>query len=142
MNILPAFFINTEPQAVPPDVIETFQQPSKCFGLDLNTFYLVGEIDEKEALIQAIFFMLNTEKENYIVYPDWYGLTLSDLYGKKAEYVASELERRIKEALLADDRILEIKDFQTRITNGELAAYYVINTIYGTIKVDGDDIDV
>ena len=86
--------------------------------------------------------MLNTEKEHYIVYPDWYGLTLSDLYGKKAEYVASELERRIKEALLADDRILDIKDFQTRITNGELVAHYTINTIYGAIKVDGDDIDV
>ena len=142
MNILPAFFINTEPQATPPDVIETFKQPSKCFGLDLNTFDLIGEIDEKTALVQAIFFMLNTEKEHYIIYPDWYGLTLSDLYGKKAEYVASELERRIKESLLVDDRILEVKNFQTRVTNGELVASYTVNTIYGQIKIDGDGIDV
>ncbi|MEN7878670.1 DUF2634 domain-containing protein, partial [Clostridioides difficile] len=63
-----------------------------------------GICDDVEALKQTIFLILNTERYQHLIYSWNYGVELNDLIGEPISFVIPELERRIKEALIQDDR--------------------------------------
>lgn len=71
-----------------------------------------GYTDDLDAVIQAIYLILSTERYKFIIYSWDYGVELVDLYGKPMPYVMAELPRRITEALTQDDRITDVKDFE------------------------------
>ncbi|WP_410744525.1 DUF2634 domain-containing protein, partial [Clostridium neonatale] len=91
--------------------IEFTEVPSKTFKLNANTNRINGTIDELEAVKQAIYLRLNTEKYDYIIYSWNYGVETKDLFGEDITYVYPELQRRITEALTQDDRINSVDAF-------------------------------
>nr|DAT41790.1 MAG TPA: Protein of unknown function (DUF2634) [Caudoviricetes sp.] len=103
--------------------------------MDIENKTVRGTIDSKEAVKQSVYRILNTERYKYIIYPWWYGMETQDLYGKPVTYVCPELERRIKEALAVDSRILSVSDFtfDTAI-KGVVGISFVVRTVYGEIK--------
>ena len=116
---------------------EIEEQPSLTYKMDLNGDSVRGFVDEQEAMKQAIFRILNTERYQYIIYPWWYGIETIDLYGEPVTYVCPELERRITEALLIDTRIISVTDFEFDLeVKGVVHAMFTVNTIYGEIKAD------
>ena len=105
--------------------------------MDLNGDSVRGFVDEQEAMKQAIFRILNTERYQFIIYPWYYGIETIDLYGEPVTYVCPELERRITEALLIDTRIISVTDFEFDLeVKGVVHAMFTVNTIYGEIKAD------
>lgn len=113
------------------------EQPSLTYKMDLNGDSVRGFVDEQEAMKQAIFRILSTERYQYIIYPWWYGIETIDLYGEPVTYVCPELERRITEALLTDTRINSVTDFEFDLeVKGVVHAMFTVNTIYGEIKAD------
>lgn len=113
------------------------EQPSLTYKMDLNGDSVRGFVDEQEAMKQAIFRILSTERYQYIIYPWWYGIETIDLYGEPVTYVCPELERRITEALLTDTRINSVTDFEFDLeVKGVVHAIFTVNTIYGEIKAD------
>ena len=110
-------------------------QTSNTFRVRYEDDYkLLGMCDDIEAMKQAIFKIINTERYKYLIY-DWnYGIELSDLIGKPIPYVYAEIERRIKEALLADNRIKEVTDFRFSNNGGDVLCLFTANTIYGEIN--------
>ena len=56
---------------------------------------------------QAIYKILNTERYQYVMYSWNYGIETLDLYGEPVSWGCPELESRIREALMTDDRILD-----------------------------------
>lgn len=99
-----------------------------------SDYKLIGMCDDIEAMKQAIFKIINTERYKYLIY-DWnYGIELNDLIGKPIPYVYAEIERRIKEALLADNRIKEVTDFRFSNNGGDVLCLFTANTIYGEIN--------
>ena len=113
------------------------EQPSLTYKMDLNGDSVRGFVDEQEAMKQAIFRILSTERYQYIIYPWWYGIETIDLYGEPVTYVCPELERRITEALLIDTRINSVTDFEFDLeVKGVVHAIFTVNTIYGEIKAD------
>lgn len=113
------------------------EQPSLTYKMDLNGDSVRGFVDEQEAMKQAIFRILNTERYQYIIYPWYYGIETIDLYGEPVTYVCPELERRITEALLTDTRINSVTDFEFDLeVKGVVHAIFTVNTIYGEIKAD------
>ena len=113
------------------------EQPSLTYKMDLNGDSVRGFVDEQEAMKQAIFRILSTERYQYIMYPWWYGIETIDLYGEPVTYVCPELERRITEALLTDTRINSVTDFEFDLeVKGVVHAMFTVNTIYGEIKAD------
>ena len=72
-------------------------QTSNTFRVRYESDYkLLGMCDDIEAMKQAIFKIINTERYKYLIY-DWnYGIELNDLIGKPIPYVYAEIERRIK----------------------------------------------
>ena len=109
-------------------------QPSKQHRMDIKRNRITGTCDHLEAVQQAIYKILNTERYSYIIYSWDYGIELIDLYGKEPLYICPELERRIKDALLQDDRITEVDSFEfNTATKGVVAVTFTVHTIFGDL---------
>ena len=109
------------------------KQPSKTYKLNRDTQTIVGYCDGREAMEQAIYLILNTERFEWIIYSWAYGCELQGLFGKPVPYAASELQRRITEALLQDDRISKVNSFELKIQGRKLAVTFEVTTEKGVI---------
>lgn len=116
---------------------EIEEQPSLVWKLNGNNDQIRGTVDEIEAVRQAAFCILNTERYEYMIYSWDYGVELEDLFGEPLSYVLPELKRRIAEALTQDDRITGIRDFLFDTSKrGIVNAVFTIETIYGEIQAE------
>lgn len=116
---------------------ETEEEPSLVWKLNGNNDQIRGTVDEIEAVRQAAFCILNTERYEYMIYSWDYGVELEDLFGEPLSYVLPELKRRIAEALTQDDRITGVKDFLFDTSKrGIVNAAFTIETIYGEIQAE------
>ena len=117
--------------------LEVESLPSKNYMMHIDRNRISGFCDKAEAVKQAIYKILNTERYEYIIYSWNYGIQLYDLYGEPVTYVCPELERRIIDALSVDDRITSCEgfDFDTS-RRGVVVVTFKANTIYGDIDVE------
>lgn len=95
-----------------------------------------GFIDGRDALEQAVYMMLGTERYEYPIYDLDYGLQTSDLIGKDPLYVQAELPRRLSECLLADDRITSVGNFAFTVTDDSMLCTFDVESIYETISAN------
>lgn len=112
--------------------------PSKDFALDISNARINGTVEDLEQLKQTIYFILNTERYEYLIYSWDYGVELVDLIGQPDSYVIPEAERRITEALVQDDRINSVSDFVFEKNKNKMHVTFVVNTIYGNIESEVD----
>lgn len=109
-------------------------QPSKQHYMILDSNRIIGKCDTLEAIKQTVFKILNTQRYEYIIYSWNYGIELEDLFGQPVMYVCPEIERRVKEALMQDDRITDVIDFDFDITKrGVVAVSFIVHTLFGDI---------
>ncbi len=94
-----------------------------------------GYVDNLDALQQAVYKMLNTEKYEYPIYSFSYGIELEDLIGQDRLYVQMELMRRIKECLLSDDRIDNVENFEFSFLEDSILCTFDVVSIYGTTNL-------
>lgn len=114
--------------------LEIEEQPSLTYKMDLDGDSVRGYVDGREAVKQAIFRILQTERYQYLIYPWWYGIETLDLYGEPVGWVCAELERRISEALLTDSRIISVSDFEHDTSvKGVIHTTFTTHTIYGDV---------
>ncbi|WP_313132651.1 DUF2634 domain-containing protein [Anaerocolumna sp.] len=114
--------------------VEVTEQPSKTYRLDTSNNKILGKIDELEAIKQAIYLRLNTEKDEHLIYGPDYGIQLEDLYGEPNSYVLPTLQGRIAEALYQDERILGVDDFYFTEEKGSITASFTVHTNLGDIE--------
>lgn len=107
--------------------------PSKTYVMDIDGERITGTTtDELTAVKQAIYKILNTERYRYPIYSWNYGVELADLFGKPIAYVLPEIPRRIKEALVADDRIIDATAFElAHDKRGNVLTRFKVITIFG-----------
>lgn len=114
---------------------EVVTQPSKSYKMQINHNSINGYCDGVEALIQTMYKILNTERYDYIIYSWNYGVELTDLYGKPIHYICPELRIRIAEALVQDDRITSVDNFEFDTSRkGVVKAKFTVHTIFGDIE--------
>ena len=65
-----------------------------------------------------------------------YGVELAGLIGKRKSYIEGDVERRITEALLEDDRIQDIKDFTITFDREEAKITFTAVTIFGETEIE------
>lgn len=94
-----------------------------------------GFTDGLEAVKQAIYKVLNTEKFEYPIYSFYYGIELENLRGMDRDYVKIELKKRIRECLLQDERIIEVNNFQFTGNADALSCTFDVQSIYGNLTV-------
>lgn len=94
-----------------------------------------GYTDNLDALKQAIYKVLNTEKYEHQIYSFSYGIELESLIGKDTVYVKSELIRRITECLRNDDRIQSIENFRFKVSGDNMLCSFEVASVYGMISI-------
>ncbi|MBS4931119.1 MAG: DUF2634 domain-containing protein [Clostridiales bacterium] len=116
---------------------EIESEPSLTYKLDLeNKLVQTVLIDEKEALKQAIYKILQTERYAYNMY-DWdYGVEMADYIGQDIDEVLPDIQNAIEDALTADDRIESVDYIEVEREKGKLYISMQINTIYGDLEVE------
>ena len=72
-------------------------QPGYTHKLDIDQQRVRGTTDERDAVLQAVYLILNVERYAYPIYSRNYGSELSDLIGKPKDYAMSEMKRRTTE---------------------------------------------
>lgn len=97
---------------------------------------LTGFTDGYEAVKQAIFLILSTERYQYVIYSWHYGVELQALIGKPIPYVLPELKRRITEALTQDTRITGVTDFTFEVDRRNVTARFTVQTIFGGVSTE------
>ncbi len=116
-------------------------QPGYTFKLDISRGRTKGTTDEIDAYLQAVYLTLNVERYAFQIYSYNYGVELEDLIGKPKDYVMSECKRRITEALMQDDRTLEVGGWTFETGKKSITAHFVIKTIYGDVAAE-KEVDV
>lgn len=115
--------------------LEVETQPSKNYKMHIDENIINDFCDELEAMVQVIYKILNTERYQNIIYSMNYGIELIDLYGEPVTYVCPELKRRIEEALIQDDRILSVDNFEFDVSmKRSVKATFTVHTIYGDLE--------
>ena len=111
-------------------------QPDLTYKLNIEAETVAGYVDELEAYKQAIYKILNTERYDYIIYSWNYGIELKDLFGQPIPYVIPELERRITEAVMADDRTESVGNFEFDTPKrGVVHVKFKATSIYGEVEI-------
>ncbi|MCQ4735949.1 DUF2634 domain-containing protein, partial [Anaerotruncus colihominis] len=59
-----------------------------------------------------------------------------DLIGRPPDYVQSELKRRIREALMWDDRVTAVDGFSFTVSHNQVRCTFTVSTIFGDVKAD------
>lgn len=114
--------------------VEFIQQPSKTWYINQETGRIQGEIDGLAAVTQAVDVLLNVERFRWQIYRTYSGVQWEGLISQDPGYVASELQRRITQALTMDDRVRGISNFSYSTNGNTLTASFTVNTVYGATQ--------
>jgi hypothetical protein len=110
--------------------------PSRTFKLNYNSLTIIGTIDQIKAVEQAVFLILNTERYQWLIHSWNYGVELHDLIGKDVDFCIPEIERRVREALLQDDRITAVENFEFDVKKKKVLTTFTVVSIFGSINTE------
>lgn len=113
---------------------------SKTYRLDLNTKRITGYIDGAEAVRQAIYMILSTERASFAIYGTDegidYGTEMERFIGKSFSFIKSDIERTVTDALTQDERILSVTDFSISDPVGDSLTFsFTVSTIFGDLYI-------
>lgn len=91
---------------------EELTLPNKTWYIDFDRKLVTTNITDIEAIRQAAILILSTERYEFPIFSDQYGIELIDLFGENMNFVMSEVKRRITEALTQDERITGVDNFE------------------------------
>lgn len=111
-------------------------RPSRTFQMHDATKTISGIIDEVEAIKQAVFLILNMERYEWLIYSWNYGVELHGLIGQPIDFCIAEIERRIREALLQDDRITAVENFKFEVNKKKVLTTFTVVSIFGSIDTE------
>ena len=118
--------------------LQTYTDTSNTYKMQVDAGRIKGNVRTNlEAVQQAIYKVLNTERRTFAIYSWNYGVEFKDLFGKPVPYCMAEIPRRIEEALLVDDRIESVEDFELSHNGaGEILCKFKAVTIYGDLVLE------
>lgn len=108
------------------------------YGIDFETGKLTGRtVKGKEAIKVWIYKALMTERYKYLIYTWDHGVELEELISKNfdREFIESEVQRYIKEALLVNEYIKEINNFQVTFEKTLLTCDFTVVTEFGEVDI-------
>jgi phage baseplate assembly protein W len=92
-------------------------------------------IDGHDAIIQAVRKILYTERYAYVIYSSQYGVELDRLVGQEYDFIVSDIKRTLTEALLVDNRIISLENFEMEKTGLDtMEVNFLVNSIEGEIN--------
>ncbi|WP_139489374.1 DUF2634 domain-containing protein [Brevibacillus dissolubilis] len=124
-----------EPDLVFPQIIENVRQPSKTYQLDIETGEITARIDGRQAIEQFITKAIHTIRFHVPIYSPDYGCEIQSLFGRgfSERFIRAEIVRMVTEALIYDDRIERVSDFEVKAEADEVYLSFRVDTVEGVI---------
>lgn len=119
---------------------EIQEYADRTYRIDIDENRITGQCDDLDAVRQAVYLILRTEKGVYPIYSDSYGLQTEDLFGKAADYAMSVLPERIKRALLQDGRIHSVDNFAFHRSKHTLLCSFNVSSSEGNITITDEEV--
>ena len=139
MSILPSFLQElSDTKMIKEDDSQVVKVP-KEYGLDFQTGQLTGKIVEGlEAIKVWIWLCMHTERFRHAIYSADYGTSLEQYIGHmlSEEYINTDCESEISDALLINEYIESIEDFEAVRNSDSLNISFRVVTKFGSIEVD------
>lgn len=110
--------------------------PTNTFFLHISKDTVAGFADRLQAMVQAIYLILNIERYEHLIYSWNYGIELADLFGQPISFCIPEIKRRITEALMQDSRITGVDEFSFEHKRGKVFTTFTVHTIFGDIEAE------
>ena len=138
MSILPSFLQElSDAKTIKEDISQVVKVPQE-YGIDFQTGQLTGKIVEGvEAIKVWIWLCLHTERFRHAIYSADYGASLEQYIGHVVtdEYVNTDCESEITEALLINEHIESIEDFEVVRGVDRLNISFRVVTRFGDFEV-------
>lgn len=111
------------------------ERTTQTYRLNFDGTPSAGMVDGLDAMKQAIFLALSTERFRHEVYSWDYGIEIDSLIGQShTPYLQSQLIHAIESALIVDDRILRVYGFGfNKSQAGTLSVRFEVETTQGTV---------
>lgn len=109
---------------------------TRTYGIDFEKKRILGKIDGKEAVAQAVYKILNTVRYGFEIYNWNYGCEISSIFGKSGKEIEVLAEKYVEEALTADKRIKGIRDFSAERDKNVLRIYFVAESTEGDVEIE------
>lgn len=114
--------------------VEFQSQSDLTWWRDPDTNRIAGTADGHKAVAQAVEVMLLVERFRWQIYKPFFGMEWEGLLGQNPGYAASQLQRRIREAVTIDDRVTGISGFAYTVSGDTMTAQVTVNTVYGPLN--------
>ncbi|UGW84606.1 DUF2634 domain-containing protein [Bacillus velezensis] len=125
------------------EVIET----SQTYKIDFENGRITNErITGLEAIKQFVYLSLHTERYAYSVFSHDIGNELQDILADNEltdAYKKMEIPRLIEEALIYDDRVSSVSDFEIEKQGDSFHISFTVETDEGTLEIEevlGEDV--
>ena len=118
------------------DEITDVTHPDRTYKITGDLNRIGGYTNDLDAIKQAIYLILSTERYAHPIYSWDFGVELINLIGKPMTYVMSELPRRITEALTQDNRISDVVDFEFERSGNKLHTTFTVVTTVGNVPTE------
>lgn len=139
MSILPSFLRSlSDTKSIQEDDSQVVKMP-KEYGINFQTGQLTGKIVEGiEAIKVWIWLCLHTERFRHAIYSADYGTSFEQYIGHvlSDEYINTDCESEISDALLINEYIESIEDFEAVRNSDSLNISFRVVTKFGSIEVD------
>lgn len=112
--------------------VEFVAQPSQTWHINKETGRINNTTEGLAAVRQASEIILNVQRFYWQIFSPYSGVELADLIGMNYGYVVSELQRRIVEALLMDDRIHNVGDFSFSRREDAVSVSFTVESVFGS----------
>lgn len=113
----------------------SYSENSLTYKADFEGGTIAGMCDRLEAVKQAVYKILSTQRYDYMIYNRDYGIELNDLIGKSYAYISALIKGRICEALMCDDRINDVCDFDITRNTDSLTVSFTVVSIFGESSI-------
>lgn len=126
-------------------VQEETQIPNRTYRLDMDSGHIIGFVDGEDALQQAAQKALRTPRFDCYAYDDQYGSELGSLVGNNEvtrEYIQSEIEFILKDALCQDGRFTDVRDITIDFAGDSANFSCMAVTVTGEVELEGATDDV
>ena len=108
--------------------------PTNTHKIIIDKDRVSGYTDGLDAMRQAVYLILSTERYSYPIYSWNFGIELKDLFGKQMNYVIPVLKLRIEDALSQDDRITSVENFEFETNKNTLTTAFTVKTTQGDFE--------
>ena len=125
---------NTLPDIIGFDTdIQSTSRPSRTWIIDRQTMQVAYMDEGLESVRQAVEIALSVERFRWQIYNANFGNELNDLIGDDADYIKSEFQRMVDDALSVDDRVIDTSDYTFSVDGDSITITFTVNTVFGQL---------